>query len=97
MKAERKDLYLPPAGRFVEVVVPEMTFLAVDGHGDPNTSTDYRLAVEALFSTSYAVKFLGKRELGRDHVVLPLEGLWSAQDPAAFVRGRQPVIHGAAG
>ena len=87
LKTERRDLYLPRAGRFVEVVVPEMTFLAVDGHGDPNTSEDYRHAVEALFAVSYAAKFLSKRELGRDYVVLPLEGLWSAEDPAAFVRG----------
>ena len=50
LKAERKNLYRPPAGRFVEVVVPEMTFLAVDGHGNPDTSQDYRHAVEALFS-----------------------------------------------
>jgi len=87
LRAERKDLYSPPRGRFVEVVVPPMTFLAVDGHGDPNTSDDYRHAVEALFSVSYAAKFLSKRELGRDYVVLPLEGLWDAADLTAFERG----------
>jgi hypothetical protein len=87
LKAERKDLYAPPHGRFVEVDVPPMTFLAVDGHGDPDTSEDYRHAVEALFAVSYAAKFLAKRELGRDWVVLPLEGLWSAADLTAFVRG----------
>ena len=86
LKAERKDLYAPPAARFVEVDVPEMTFLAVDGHGNPNTSQDYREAVEALFAVSYAVKFASKRELGRDYVVMPLEGLWTADDLAAFVR-----------
>lgn len=85
-KAERKDLYAPPRGRFVEVDVPEMTFLAVDGHGDPNTGEDYRHAVEALFGMSYAAKFLSKRELGRDYVVLPLEGLWRAADWTAFER-----------
>ncbi len=36
-KTDRKDLYAPPAGRFVEVTVPAMTFVAIDGHGDPNT------------------------------------------------------------
>ena len=87
LKTERRDLYNPPAGRFVEVDVPEMTFLAVDGHGNPNTSPDYRHAVEALFAVSYAVKFISKHEIGRDYVVLPLEGLWSAQDLTAFVRG----------
>ena len=84
LKAARKDLYFPRAGPFVEVVVPEMTFLTISGSGDPNTSPDYRHAVEALFAVSYAAKFLNKRELGRDYVVMPLEGLWSAQDPSAF-------------
>ena len=86
LKAERKDLYAPARGRFVEVVVPPMAFLAVDGHGDPNTSEDHRHAVQALFAVSYAARSLSRRELGRDYVVLPLEGLWSATDWTAFER-----------
>jgi hypothetical protein len=86
LKSEHKDLYAPPAGRFTEVEVPAMSFLAIDGKGDPNTSEDYREAVEALFAVSYAAKFISKRQLDRDYVVLPLEGLWSAEDPNAFVR-----------
>ncbi len=84
LKAERKDLYAPKRGQFEEVVVPAMTFLAVDGHGDPNVSEEYRRAVEALFAASYAAKFLSKRELDQDYVVLPLEGLWWAEDWSAF-------------
>jgi len=61
-----------------------MTFLAIGGSGDPNVSEDYRHAIEALFSASYAAKFLSKRELGRDYVVLPLEGQWWADEMAAF-------------
>jgi hypothetical protein len=64
-----------------------MTFLAIDGHGDPNTSEDYRNAVEALFAVSYAAKFISKHKADRDYVVAPLEGLWSAQDLSAFTRG----------
>ena len=86
LKAERRDLYAPPAGRFVEVVVPPMVFLAVDGRGDPETSVHYRQAVEALFTVSYTAKALARKELGRDHVVLPLEGLWSARDWSAYAR-----------
>ena len=92
LKLERRDLYSPPRGRFVDVDVPEMTFLAVDGHGDPNTASAYRHAVEALFAVSFATKFLSKRELGRDYVVMPLEGLWSAQDWAAFVRRDKDAV-----
>jgi hypothetical protein len=86
LKADRNDLYSPPAARFVEVDVPAMTFLAVDGTGNPNSSQGYREAVEALFAVSYAVKFASKREVGRDYVVMPLEGLWTADDLTAFVR-----------
>jgi hypothetical protein len=42
--------------------------------------------VQALYSVSYALKFASKRHLGKDYVVAPLEGLWSAADPTSFVR-----------
>jgi len=47
IKKDRKDLYAPKAGDFEIVEVPPMEFLMVDGRGDPNTSADYRQAVEA--------------------------------------------------
>lgn len=84
LKAERKDLYAPKAGVFAEVDVPPMSYLMVDGHGDPNTEPGYVEAVEALFAVSYGVKFASKRELDRDYIVMPLEGLWWADDPAVF-------------
>ena len=68
LKAERKDLYAPKAGVFAEVDVPPMSYLMVDGHGDPNTEPAYVEAVEALFAVSYGVKFASKRELDRDYV-----------------------------
>ncbi|MCB7135073.1 GyrI-like domain-containing protein [Cellulosimicrobium marinum] len=86
LKHLHRALYAPPRGRFVEVDVPTLTYLAVDGEGDPNTATSYREAVETLFGLSYAVKFASRRELGRDYVVAPLEGLWTADDPGTFVR-----------
>ena len=84
LKAERTDLYAPKPGIFVDVDVPPMSYLMVDGHGDPNSESAYTDAVEALFAVSYAVKFASKRELDRDYVVMPLEGLWWADDPAVF-------------
>jgi hypothetical protein len=56
----------------------------VDGRGDPNTSTYYREAIEALYAASYAVRAAAKSTLGKVHTVGPLEGLWSADDPEAF-------------
>lgn len=78
-------LYAPKPGDWHVVDVPELSFLQVDGHGDPNTSPDYTAAVEALYTLSYTIRAITKRELGRVHTVGPLEGLWSAEDPAAFV------------
>ena len=83
VKKERRDLYAPKPGDVGVVDVPEMRFLMVDGHGDPNTSVAYREAVEALYTTSYAVRAVLKAR-GRVHTVAPLEGLWSAEDWAAF-------------
>jgi hypothetical protein len=84
VKRTHRELYAPPR-EFTLVEVPPMRYLAIDGHGDPNTAAAYADAVEALFSVAYAVKFRSKRELGRDLVVAPLEGLWRADDPATFV------------
>lgn len=87
IRKERKDLYAPKSGDFEIVEVPPLAFLMVDGHGNPNTSTAYREAVEALYAASYAVRAVAKSRLGRVHTVGPLEGLWSADDPDAFRTG----------
>ncbi|WP_234660974.1 GyrI-like domain-containing protein [Agromyces marinus] len=89
VKKAHRGLYAPGAGDFVLVDVPPMQYLAVDGHGDPNTAPQYGIAVEALFGTAYAVKFASKRMSGRDFVVAPLEGLWWADDPASFSARRK--------
>jgi hypothetical protein len=85
LRKEHRELYSPPR-EFVRVVVPPLTYLQIDGEGDPNTAPAYAESVEALFSLSYAVKFASKKDLGQDFVVGPLEGLWTAEDPGAFVR-----------
>ncbi len=81
------ELYAPGAGDFVLVEVPALQYLAIDGHGDPNTSREYQEALECLYPTAYTVKFASKKDLGRDFTVGPLEGLWRAADMDAFIRG----------
>lgn len=77
--------YKTPAREVREVTVPTLSYLMVDGAGDPNTSPAYREAVEALFSASYAVKFARKRSsTPQDYAVMPLEGLWWAEDHSVF-------------
>jgi hypothetical protein len=70
--------YRASAGRFDVVDVPPLQYLMIDGHGDPNSSAAYRDAVTSIFPLAYKVKFASRKEMGRDYVVMPLEGLWWA-------------------
>ena len=64
------------------VDVPELAFLMIDGHGDPNPP-EYRAALRALYSLSYA-EVRVKRGAGVAYRVVPLEGLsWAATWPAS--------------
>jgi len=85
LKKELKHLYQPSAKEVVGVDVPAMQFLMIDGEGDPNTAPAYARAVEALFAVSYTAKFMLKKGQAVDYAVMPLEGLWWADDLSAFV------------
>src|SRR5690606_17605402 len=88
LRKELKHLYSASVKEVVEVDVPTFRFLMIDGQGDPNTSVEYAQAVEALFSVSYAAKFKVRNELQLcDYAVMPLEGLWWADDMSAFTTG----------
>ncbi len=82
------DTYRARRGEFRTLEVPRLRYLMVDGHGDPNTSTEYADALASLYPVAYTLKFASRRELGRDYVVPPLEGLWWAEDMAAFTSAR---------
>lgn len=82
------DAYRATLGELRLVDVPDLQYLMIDGHGDPNTSPMFSHAVEALYPVAYKLKFASKRELGRDYVVMPLEGLWWADDMDAFTAAR---------
>lgn len=84
LKRARRALFHGRRDRFAIVDVPPVMYLMVDGRGDPSTASAYVAAVESLYTTAYALKFASKAA-GRDFVVAPLEGLWSAEDPADFV------------
>jgi DNA-binding PadR family transcriptional regulator len=85
IKKVHKALYAPSATKFTRVEVPELRYIVIDGHGDPNTAPTYAAAVEALYAVAYALKFASKNTLGRDFVVGPLEGLWRAEDQTVFI------------
>src|SRR5690606_41710867 len=73
------DAYRAKRDEIRIVDVPELQYLMIDGHGDPNTSPVFTEAVETLYPVAYTLKFASKRTLGRDYVVMPLEGQrWAA-------------------
>lgn len=82
-KKALKHLYRPSKKAFEIVHVPEMAFLMIDGHGDPNVEPAYEEIVRTLYSMAYTIKFASKA-MGKDYVVPPLEGLWWAEDMDAF-------------
>ncbi|MGW3356598.1 GyrI-like domain-containing protein [Streptomyces bungoensis] len=89
VKRELKQCYSAKNTDWELVDVPELRFLAIDGHGDPNTTAAYRHAVEALYAVAYTAKFASKGDLGKDFVVGPLEGLWWADDMDDFLARRK--------
>ncbi len=87
-KKEFKNIYSSSPKAIAVVDVPAFNFLMVDGSGDPNTAQEYRDALEALFTLSYTLKFAVKMvKPSVDYVVLPLEGLWWADDMKSFEEG----------
>ena len=88
LKQQLGGLYAPSAKDVVEVDVPTMSFLMIDGRGDPNTSQAYAEALDALYAVSYALKFAARKaEPAVDYGVMPLEGLWWTDDMADFSTG----------
>lgn len=69
--------------------MPVMSFLMIDGQGDPSKAKEFQEAVEALYSVSYNLKFKVKKGQGIDYGVLPLEGLWWADNMADFTSGNR--------
>lgn len=83
-KKELKEFYKPSARKVEFVDVPQMNFLMIDGKGNPKNRA-FSDAIEALYSVSYTLKFMikkGDHEL--DYGVMPLEGLWWADDMGKF-------------
>ena len=84
-KKQDKHLYGPSKKDLEIVEVPQMKSLMIDGVGDPNSSQEFQDALQTLYPVSYNLKFKSKREMGIDYGVLPLEGLWWAEDMDDFL------------
>ena len=88
-KKKLQHLYKPSVKEVEIVEVPQMNFLMIDGDGGPNHPT-FQNAIEVLFPLSYTLKFMIKKsEIGIDYGVLPLEGLWWADDMSSFIKDKK--------
>jgi len=84
-KKAYKALYLPKSDPVI-IDVPEMTFVAVQGKGNPNDENGaYQKAIEVLYSVQYTIKMSKKGNSVPagyfDYVVPPLEGFWWLDKP----------------
>lgn len=85
LKKELKDLYYPAKSQVTIANIPAMNFVMFDGKGNPNTSQDYREAIETLFALSFALKFMSKKgDNSIDYTVMPLESLWWVDEMETF-------------
>lgn len=89
LRKQLRELYTPSPREAEIVKVPKFGFLMIDGQGDPNTSQGFRDAVQALYAVAYTLKFMIKKEKKIDYPVMALEGLWWADDMAAFAAGNR--------
>jgi hypothetical protein len=87
LKKTLRYLYAPAAGTVSIVEVPPLSYLMVEGQGAPD-GPDAQEAVQALYAVAYKLKFVMKAR-GSDFVVMPLEGLWWADDMDDFLSGRR--------
>jgi len=83
LRRAHPDLYRAPDSP-VRLTVPPLAYLMVEGEGDPNTAPEYADAVGTLYGVSYGLRFMAKVAGTEPWRVMPLEGLWWADDMSAF-------------
>lgn len=87
-KKELKEFYRPSV-KPVLIKVPSFQFLMINGNDARPESEGFQNAITALFGVSYKAKFISKKELEKDYTVMPLEGLWWADDMDDFINGNK--------
>ncbi len=88
LKKQHKDIYAPSPKKVSLLDIGPMNYLMIDGKGAPE-GPRYAQVIEALFAVSYTMKFqIKKGPRALDYAVMPLEGLWWADDMAHFSTGR---------
>lgn len=85
-KKEYREFYLPAKKPHI-ITIPPMNYLAVRGHGDPNTEDgEYKQSIGLLYAIAFTLKMSKKTDHQIkgyfDYVVPPLEGFWWQDDQA---------------
>jgi hypothetical protein len=65
-----------------------LRYHTLGGTGSPD-GEEFSSAIQALYSTSYPLKFIGKSTTGLDYVIPPLEALWWAEDYSVFTHNER--------
>jgi len=96
-KKEYKEFYLPPAAPAI-VELPQASYLAARGTGNPNDETGaYSTAMTLLYAVAYTIKmsYKGAYKISGffEYVVPPLEGLWWQDGTAGIDYTRKENFH----
>ncbi len=84
LKKELKAFYNPTHKEVTLIDIPKMNFIMIDGQGAPE-SPQFAQSIQALYPIAYTIKFDKKKAGGTDYGVMPMEGLFWADDMAVFM------------
>jgi len=91
-----KGLYSPPTKRVVEVKVPRLKFIMLDGviepGATPTTSQSFAGAMMAMYGVAYTLKFTSKLRKSNpiDYPVMASEGLWWVKSGKFSFKSKEP-------
>ena len=91
-----KGLYSPPSKRVVEVKVPRLKFIMLDGEIEPGTtpthSESFGAAMMAMYGVAYTLKFTSKLRKTNpiDYPVMAMEGLWWVKSGKWSFESKEP-------
>ena len=96
LRKQHKGLYSPPAKRVVEVKVPRLKFIMLDGEIEPGTtpthSESFGAAMMAMYGVAYTLKFTSKLRKTNpiDYPVMAMEGLWWVKSGKWSFESKEP-------
>lgn len=84
LRKQYHDLYTPSKKEFTLIEVHPLQYIMIDGSGDPAVAQRYQDSIQTLYSLSYTLKFMFKKNREIDYTVMGLEGLWWMPDMNEF-------------